>query len=87
MEKKQKLYKLFIILTSLTILSACSSVVLKEIPAGGSIPHNEIVYVENDGRCKSGEIIKITGGNNKLEIPRKYECVSHPDKRTTTTGY
>jgi len=78
-KKFLKPFRLIILLTSLTIWSACSTVVLKEIPVGGSIPHGEIVYVENDGRCKSDEVIKITGGNNNRQIPRKYECVGHPN--------
>lgn len=53
-------------------------VVLKNIPARGTVQYNEIVYAENNGHCKEGQIIKITGGNNSRNIPRKYECVSRP---------
>jgi CubicO group peptidase (beta-lactamase class C family) len=48
---------------------------LKEIPAAYTIPYGDIVYVENDGRCSQGKVIKITGGHGGRGIPRKYECV------------
>jgi len=52
--------------------------ILKEIPAAYTIPYGDIVYVENDGRCSQGEVIKITGGHGGRGIPRKYECVKRP---------
>lgn len=62
-----------------TTLASCTVVVLKEEPAGGSIPFNEIVYIENDGRCSGDQVIEITGGNNNKNIPRKYSCVARWD--------
>lgn len=72
------LNRIVIILLTATTLASCSVAILKEEPAGGSIPYNEIVYAENDGRCEDGQIIKITGGNNNKNIPRKYSCVARP---------
>jgi hypothetical protein len=58
--------------------------VLKEMPANGSLPYNHVVYVENDGRCAAGQVIKVTGGKKSRGIKRKYECVrrlyDHNDK-------
>jgi CubicO group peptidase (beta-lactamase class C family) len=53
--------------------------ILKAIPAAYTIPYGDIVYVENDGRCSQGEVIKITGGHGGRGIPRKYECVKRPE--------
>lgn len=65
-------------LITTALLSSCKTVVLEEIPAGGTVPYNEIVYAENDGRCEDGQVLKITGGNNAEYIARKYDCVSRP---------
>jgi CubicO group peptidase (beta-lactamase class C family)/ketosteroid isomerase-like protein len=53
--------------------------ILKAIPAAYTIPYGNIVYVENDGRCSQGKVIKITGGHGGRGIPRKYECVKRPE--------
>ena len=60
------------------LLAGCNAKVLETIPAGGTVRYNEIVYVENDGRCQQGQVIKITGGNNNKGIPRKYDCADRP---------
>jgi len=78
MSSMQKLYQTILLLTVTVIVSSCSTVILESIPAGGAVPYNEIVYAENDGRCKKGQIIRITGGNDSNNIPRKYECISRP---------
>lgn len=57
------------------IALGCQKSVVKNIPPGGTVPHGEVVYVENDGRCQEGQIIKITGGNRNLNIKRKTECI------------
>ena len=69
----------FVILSSAIVLSSCAQTILKEEPIGGSIPYNETVLIENDGRCSDNQIIEITGGNNKKNIPRKYSCIARPD--------
>ncbi|WPD21893.1 MAG: DUF6719 family protein [Candidatus Electrothrix scaldis] len=38
------------------------SKVLKKMPARGTLSYNHVVYVENDGSCDIGQVIKITGG-------------------------
>ena len=50
--------------------------VLKEMPARGTLSYNHVVYVENDGSCDTGQVIKVTGGKKSKDIPRKYECVN-----------
>jgi Family of unknown function (DUF6719) len=52
--------------------------VLKRLPESYSLAYGKVVYVENDGRCKAGEVIKVTGGKKSAGIPRKYECVRRP---------
>jgi hypothetical protein len=49
--------------------------VLKELPRNRSLSLGEVVYVENDGRCAPGKILKVTGGKKSEGIKRKYECV------------
>jgi len=59
-------------------LQACAPAIMEKAPPGGELPYNQVVYVKNDGRCKNGEVMKLTGGNNYRNIPRKYECVDPP---------
>jgi hypothetical protein len=49
--------------------------ILKEIPKAYSMNYGEILYIENDGRCSPGEVIKVIGGSRKRKIPRTFECV------------
>ena len=65
--------------TTVIALAGCQPQILKAIPADYTIPYGDIVYVENDGRCSQGEVIKITGGHGGRGIPRKYECVKRPE--------
>ena len=60
-------------------LTACESNVRKEMPPRGSLTYGEVVYVENDGSCPARQVIKVTGGSRRREIPRKYECVARPE--------
>lgn len=78
MNVKPNIFLVMVILAISGVLSGCETVVLKDIPGGGTIPYNDIVYVENDGRCNKGQILRITGGNNALHIPRKTECIDRP---------
>ena len=52
--------------------------VLKKVPANGTLSYKDVVYVENDGRCDTGQVIKVTGGKKSKGVRRKYECVSRP---------
>jgi len=61
------------------MLTACEKEILKEIPKPYTVSTGDIVYVENDGRCKDGQVIKITGGSRKRNIHRKYECSARPE--------
>ena len=64
----------------LVFLVACDEArVRKEMPKNGSLSYGEVVYVENDGRCDNGQVIKVTGGKRSRQIPRKYECVFRVD--------
>ncbi|MDH4316953.1 MAG: hypothetical protein OEV64_01060 [Desulfobulbaceae bacterium] len=67
-----------LLLSNMALLAACKTEVLKEIPQNGTLSYKEIVYVENDGRCNPGQVIKITGGKRSENIPRTYECVERP---------
>jgi len=69
---------ILIICIYFVLLSGCQVRVLKKIPVDGTVEYKGIVYVENDGRCPEGKIIKITGGDLNKQIPRKYECVERP---------
>ena len=51
---------------------------LKEEPPDFSVPYGKILYVD-DGRCPSGEVTEITGGNQRESILRKRRCVKRPD--------
>ena len=52
--------------------------VLRQMPESRTLSYNQIMYVENDGRCDAGQVIKVTGGKKSKGIARKYECVSRP---------
>ncbi|MCI5128585.1 MAG: hypothetical protein D3905_14960 [Candidatus Electrothrix sp. AS4_5] len=52
--------------------------VRKTIPAKYTLSYKQVVYVENDGRCQIGQLIKVTGGKKSRNIARRYECVSPP---------
>ncbi|WP_339137231.1 MAG: DUF6719 family protein [Candidatus Electrothrix sp. GW3-4] len=52
--------------------------ILKKIPAKYTLSYKQIVYVENDGSCDIGQVIKVIGGKRSKGIPRRYECVSRP---------
>ncbi len=71
-----------VMLSSTLFLAGCQqdsqNKVLREMPASRTLSYNQIVYVENDGRCDTGQVIKVTGGKKSRGIPRKYECVSRP---------
>jgi len=56
----------------------CQPHVYKTIPEDSTISYGAKIYVENDGRCAQGEVILITGGDTRRNIPRKYDCVSRP---------
>ena len=67
-----------LLIAGLAILSGCQVKVRDQIPAAGKVRHEQVVYVENDGRCPQGQVIKITGGDISQNIPRIYECVERP---------
>lgn len=71
-----------VIFSSTLLLAGCQqgsqNKVLKKMPASRTLSYNKIVYVENDGRCDTGQMIKVTGGKKSRGIPRKYQCVSRP---------
>lgn len=52
--------------------------VLRQMPESRTLSYNQIVHVENDGRCDAGQVIKVTGGKKSKGIARKHECVSRP---------
>ncbi|THB74791.1 MAG: hypothetical protein D6B28_01550 [Gammaproteobacteria bacterium] len=70
----------FTMMLMVTSVTACNKIkMLEEMPKDRTLSHGEVVYVENDGRCKPGEIIKVTGGKHIEGIRRKYECVKRPE--------
>ncbi|WP_291992843.1 hypothetical protein [Candidatus Accumulibacter sp. ACC003] len=67
-----------LMLSNARSLVAGQTEVLKELPKNYTLSFEAIVYVENDGRCKDEEEIKVTGEKKSDGIPRKYECVKRP---------
>ena len=59
-------------------LASCGPTLLSKAPEPGTLPHNEVVYVD-DGNCPAGQVSKHTEGNNNLGINRKIECVPRPE--------
>lgn len=59
------------------LLGACAPTILTEDPEPGTIPHNEIVLVD-DGSCPPGQVKELTGGNDSQNIPRKQRCIPRP---------
>ncbi len=78
MNRFSKLPLAMFMFTAIIYLSGCTTQILKSIPPDYSIPSGKVVYLENDGRCAEGQVIKITGGKNIQGIERKYECVERP---------
>ncbi|XOF33569.1 MAG: DUF6719 family protein [Candidatus Electrothrix sp. YB6] len=79
---KCSLLNAVVIFSSMLFLAGCQQdsqkKVLKAMPANYTLSYNHIVYVENDGRCDTGQVIKVTGGKKSRGIKRKYECVNRP---------
>ncbi|MEZ5729257.1 MAG: DUF6719 family protein [Burkholderiaceae bacterium] len=44
-----------------------------------SLKAGAVVFVENDGRCRAGEVMKVTGSGKRKGIARRIECVPRPD--------
>ncbi len=71
----------FAIAASVNAMSSPKKIkMLETIPEDRSLSYGEVVYVENDGRCEKGLIIKVTGGKKSKDIRRKYECIERPEK-------
>ena len=69
---------LILTLPVLLLVTACGPKIVSTAPAPGTLPHNEVVYVD-DGTCPAGQVSRHTGGNTKLQVPRKVECVARPE--------
>ena len=78
MQAKSNWTLILLVSSSFVLLSSCQAKVVKNIPPDGTVWYNQKVYVENDGRCPEGQVIKVTGGNLSKKILRKYECVQRP---------
>ena len=80
--KRKDLWWAAMFASCLLLLAGCQqdrqNRVLKAMPAKGSLSYRQIVYVENNGRCDTGQVIKVTGGKKSRGIRRKYECVRRP---------
>ncbi|MCP5265363.1 MAG: hypothetical protein H6934_04600 [Burkholderiaceae bacterium] len=59
--------------------AAMAAAVLGKMPSNQSLKAGAVVFVENDGRCRSGEVMKVTGGSKRKDIARRIECVPRPD--------
>jgi len=57
---------------------ALGATVLPKMPDDQTLTVGQVVYVENDGRCDAGMVVKITGGNKGKGIRRQTECVPRP---------
>ena len=78
MNNSLRIIFILLFLGNTTYLVASETKILKEPPKNYTLSFNEIVYVENDGRCKNREVLKVTGGKKSEGIPRKYECIRRP---------
>ena len=58
------------------LISTGSSFVAHNAPSERNLKAGEVVYTD-DGTCPHGKIAKVTGGNHKMGIARKHECVVH----------
>ncbi|MEM7744201.1 MAG: DUF6719 family protein [Pseudomonadota bacterium] len=63
--------------TLLAVLAACGPNIVSEAPAPGTLPYNEVIFVD-DGTCPAGQLSRHTGGSTNLNIARKVECVPRP---------
>lgn len=70
---------LALFLTTLFLSSCGSSTpvkIYKKEPASGSIGQNEFIYVENNGKCAKGQVIKVLAGSSTTRRTRT--CVARP---------
>ncbi len=73
-----KLMSAMFVFTATMVLGGCQPQIMKSLPADYSIPSGQVVYVENDGRCAAGKVMKVTGGKSTSGTARNYECVERP---------
>lgn len=61
-------------------LGVCAQAVevLPRMPHGHGLAPGHVIYVENDGRCAEGQVIKVTGGDRRMQVPRTTQCVPRP---------
>lgn len=65
-------------LSLLAVSSDAAPALLRDMPAQGALRLGEVAYVD-DGKCPSGQVKKVTGGNQKTGIARQVECVKRPE--------
>lgn len=58
---------------------ALAETVLEKMPENRSLKTGQVVYVENDGRCEKGMVLRVTGGSKSKGINRRVECVPKPE--------
>jgi hypothetical protein len=68
---------LAIIVTSILISGCSIHPIIKTEPQPGTLHYGQVVYID-DGSCPSGEVKKLTGGDNVQAIPRQVQCVKRP---------
>ena len=66
MKQRSKLTPTALVFVATMILGGCRPQIMKSLPADYSIPFGQVVYVENDGRCEAGKVMKVTGGKSSL---------------------
>ncbi len=73
-----KRYSFLALFGAFTVLSGCSlHHIVKAEPQPGLLQYGQVVYVD-DGSCPSGELKKLTGGDNSRGISRQVQCVKRP---------
>ncbi len=77
--RTKKIASITLLALVLLFLSSGCVIISKEMPEPGKIKYKQVVYVENDGRCQPGEVLKVTGGGGTEKAPRKIECVPRPE--------
>ena len=60
-----------------SVLAPTPITYLSQDPAPGILPYGKVAYVD-DGKCPTGQVNRLIGGDAKKSIPRLVECVARP---------
>ncbi len=66
------------LLTTTALATDIPTIVLNALPADYRLAAGQSVYVENDGRCPSDEVMQVAGTGIRPEDMPKISCVARP---------